>query len=571
MNADRLLAHFDRIADAPDAIPRLRRFILDLAVRGKLVEQDSNDEPASEMLKRIAAEKARHAKAGNDRKRASSLSCKPIEPDSPIPATWHLVRLAEISNIVMGQSPPGHTYNTNGEGVPLINGPVEFSDRPFGMTVLNQYTTTPTHCCAKGDFLICVRGSTTGRSNIAAFDACIGRGVAAIQPLFDDQFVRLFLWNMRERLISMGRGIAFPSITRKQIEDLPVPLPPLPEQHRIVAKVDELMTLCDRLEAGRAGREATRERLAAASLARLNAPDPDPATFRDHAAFALDNLDPLTARRDQIKALRQTILNLAVRGKLVEQHPNDEPASELLGRIETKRETLYAAGLIPRPKNLPPLRRKAHPFSLPNGWTWSMLGQLCYRVADGPHFSPQYVPAGEGVPFLSTRNVRPDGFDLSSMKYVSRHDHEEFCKRIRPEENDIIYTKGGTTGIAKLNDLDMEFSIWVHLAVLRIEKKWLAPRYLELALNSPHCYEQSQQYTRGISNFDLGLTRMIKITVPLPPVAEQHRIVAKIDELMAICDRLEASLKSSDDTRSNVVNALVHEALEPTADRAATA
>ena len=124
-------------------------------------------------------------------------------------------------------------------------------------------------------------------------------------------------------------------------------IPPVAEQHRIVAKVAELMALCDRLEAARAEREATRDRLAAAALARLNAPDPDRAVFRQHAAAVLDNLTPLTTRRDQIKALRQTILNLAVRGKLVGQDPNDEPASEPLQRIELKRKKLYAAKLIP--------------------------------------------------------------------------------------------------------------------------------------------------------------------------------------------------------------------------------
>lgn len=244
----------------------------------------------------------------------------------------------------------------------------------------------------------------------------------------------------------------------------------------------------------------------------------------------------------------------------MEQDPADEPASELLSAICKMRKQLHSEKQIPKPKPLPTIDDLDLPFDVPPSWEWSMLGQLCYQVADGPHFSPQYVPPELGVPFLSTRNVRPDGFDLSSMKYVSRADHEEFCKRIKPEPNDIIYTKGGTTGIAKVNDLDFEFSVWVHLAVLRIEKERLCPRYVEMALNSPHCYAQSQEYTRGISNFDLGLTRMIKITIPLPPLAEQRRIVAKVDALMAFCDGLEGALTTANTNLARLLKALLHDA-----------
>jgi type I restriction enzyme, S subunit len=190
-----------------------------------------------------------------------------------------------------------------------------------------------------------------------------------------------------------------------------------------------------------------------------------------------------------------------------------------------------------------------------------MLGKLCYQVSDGPHHSPRYVTSETGVPFLSTRNVRADRFDLSDLKYVSKEDHERFCQRIRPEPEDILYTKGGTTGIARVNDLDFEFSVWVHVAVLRIAKKFLVPRYVAMALNSPLCYDQSQAYTQGISNYDLGLTRMIKILMPLPPLAEQHRIVAKVDELMALCDRLETQLTTTQTESRRLLEAVLHEAL----------
>ena len=560
MNADRLLAHYERIADVPDAVPRLRRFILDLAVRGKLVEQDLNDEPAAELLKQIAAETARLVRAGKIKKQSALRPVGPYETPFTVPSAWEWTRIGSTAHVEMGQSPPSEHYNRTGQGTPFFQGKADFGKR---YPTARYWCTQPKKYAAHGDILISVR-APVGPTNVASESCCIGRGLAALRSHngIDTYYLLRCLEAFEHELAALGFGTTFVAINKNQLIGFAIPLPPLAEQHRIVAKVDELMALCDRLEKARANREATRDRLSASSLARLDSPDPNPMVFRNHAAFALEHLTPLTTRCDQIKALRQTILNLAVRGKLLAQDPNDEPASELLDKIGAKRKKLYSAKLIPKPKTLPLLEDMANLFSLPEGWMWSMLGELCYQVADGPHFSPQYVPASEGVPFLSTRNVRSDGFDLASVKYVSRKDHENFCKRIRPEKHDIIYTKGGTTGIAKLNDLDMEFSVWVHLAVLRIDKEWLLPRYLEMALNSPHCYEQSQQYTQGISNFDLGLTRMIKITVPLPPVAEQHRIVAKVDDLLALCDRLKASLATGDGTRFRLLGALLTEALE---------
>jgi type I restriction enzyme, S subunit len=163
------------------------------------------------------------------------------------------------------------------------------------------------------------------------------------------------------------RGTGQPNVNGQTLGKLILPLPPLAEQHRIVAKVDELMALCDRLEAARDEREKTRNRLTAASLARLNAPDPDSTIFADHARFALENLGALTTRSDQIGQLRQTILNLAVRGKLVPQDPKDEPASELLKRIAAEKARLVKAGEIKKEKPLVPITDKTKPFDVTHG------------------------------------------------------------------------------------------------------------------------------------------------------------------------------------------------------------
>lgn len=247
-----------RLITKPEHIASVRQTILDLAVRGQLVRQDPADEPVEHLIERIHSlgpSVLRHGRR-----------TVPIVPAFEVPSTWQWVQLGTIAEIVMGQSPPGSSYNKTGEGVPLINGPVEFTAGPFGLTKVNQYTTSPTSLCRKGDLLLCVRGSTTGRTNIAAFDACIGRGVAAVRPILCEPYVRLFIWLQRDSLIAMGRGIAFPSISRDQIAHIAVPLPPPAEQTRIVAKVDELTVLCDQLEAALASAQDWRARLLEAVL-----------------------------------------------------------------------------------------------------------------------------------------------------------------------------------------------------------------------------------------------------------------------------------------------------------------
>jgi type I restriction enzyme, S subunit len=163
---------------------------------------------------------------------------------------------------------------------------------------------------------------------------------------------------------------------------------------------------------------------------------------------------------------------------------------------------------------------------VPEAWELATLGELCRKVTDGPHFSPKYVSRQEGIPFLSARNLTEDAWSLDDAKYVSKADHEEFCKRARPELNDVLYTKGGTTGVARVNDLAFEFSVWVHIALLKIKPEAVDSYFLAAALNSERCYRQARLMTHGTSNQDLGLTRMVKIRVPLPPLSEQREIAA---------------------------------------------
>jgi type I restriction enzyme S subunit len=164
---------------------------------------------------------------------------------------------------------------------------------------------------------------------------------------------------------------------------------------------------------------------------------------------------------------------------------------------------------------------------VPEHWEVVTLRRVILRAVDGPHHSPAYLD--EGVPFISARNIKPDRWSLEDAKFISEDDYDAFCRRVVPEIGDVLYTKGGTTGVARAVDLDFPFQVWVHVAVLKLVKSKVLPEFLARALNSPRCYEQAQLFTRGATNQDLGLGRMKGIVLALPPLDEQAAIVEYLD------------------------------------------
>ena len=446
MNADRLLAHYEKISDAPDAIPRLRRFILDLAVRGKLVEQDPNDEPAAIIF------------AGGKR-------CKPQEFRPADTPGWLVAPVGALLEFQYGKGMK-ESERLNEGPVPVFgsNGIVGYCERPL--------TKVPS--------IIVGRKGSAGALNLCnspSWTTDVAYFVEA-PSFFDLRYLLIGLQVLD--LGSLGKGVK-PGLSRSDAYDLLLSLPPLAEQRRIVAKVDELMALCDRLETARTERETTRDRLTTASLTRLDTPDPDLAVFQNHAAFALDSLSPLTTRPDQVKALRQTILNLAVRGKLVPQDPNDEPASELLKRIAAEKSRLTDVLSSRGRRSDGRERTEAFEFTLPRGWTLSTLGSVALKITDGAHQTPTYV--GSGVPFVSVKDFSAGRLDLSNTRFITENEHSLLYKRCDPKRGDILIGRIGTLGRAVLVDTDDEFSLFVSVGLIRFSHENIAPRFLRTLLN----------------------------------------------------------------------------------------
>ena len=553
MNPAQLLDHFDCISEAPDAIPRLRRFILDLAVRGKLVEQDLKDEPASNMLKRIQAETTQLEDA-----------IDPLAEDEQpfkIPQSWAWIRMAEAAHVEMGQSPPSENYNQSGNGIPFYQGKTDFG---FRCPTPRYWCNLPSKLAQKNDILISVR-APVGPTNVASEECCIGRGLAALRPRHGVylEFLLYSLKGFESAIAAMGYGTTFVAITKKQLVSFAVPLPPLTEQHRIVAKVDELMALCDRLEAAQTERESQRDRLAASSLQRLYQPAKESSAFREHARFALDNLPRLTTRPEHIQQIRQTILNLAVRGKLAPQDPKDEPATELLKRLHTEQEELIKARVLKPDGDDSRLLEEDLPCDIPSTWQWASLRSIIV-------FGPQ-----NGIsPKPSSRSGAPRAITLTattSGKFNPQH-FKRVDATIPPDSefwlhsDDLLFQRGNTreyVGIAAYYTGEPRLFLYPDLMIkVRLSQK-VSLRYVHLWAIAPPARAYFSTHASGAQATmpKINQGTLLQLPVPIPPLAEQGRIVAKVEELMALCDRLEAQLTTTQTESRSLLEAVLHDAL----------
>ncbi|MDE2929027.1 MAG: restriction endonuclease subunit S, partial [Acidobacteriota bacterium] len=410
MNADRLFALYDRVAEAPDAVGRLRRFVLDLAVRGKLAEQDPADEPTSELSELIV------------RNRINDLG---------LPGNWCRTTVGDILDFRYGK---GLKVSDRAD-----DGPVPV----YGSNGIVGYTTTP---------LTIRRSVIVGRKGSAgALNKCNGPSWTTDVAYYVESpsffnLDYLFFSLATLDLSDLRKGVK-PGLSRADAYSKLISVPPLAEQQRIVAKVDELMALCDQLEETRTAREDTRDRLTRASLTRLVAPEIDAPTFRSHARFAVDALPALTARADQVKNLRQTILNLAVRGKLVEQDPSDEPASELLKLIAAEKARLLKARKIRKRKPTESLSPPEPAFGLPSGWTVARLSDVVVELQTGPFGSSLHKSDYKmgGTPVVNPASIR-NGKIVPVGKMAVGTDTLERLANFKLRAGDIVMGRRGEMG-----------------------------------------------------------------------------------------------------------------------------
>ena len=535
MNAKRLLTLYDRVADAPDAIDRQRRFVLDLAVRGKLVKQDPADEPASELLERIDSARRLAPTKGRKTKGVAIPSSLADTAFSP-PTGWAHTRLAQLVRVLNGRA--YKKVELLDSGTPVLRVGNLFTSKHWYYSDLRL---AEDKYCDEGDLLYAWSasfGPVIWQGPRAIFHYHIWKLSLFSEADLDKRFLYYFLLQQTQEIKSAGHGISMVHMTKGKMERLAVPVPPLAEQRRIVAKVDELMALCDRLDETRAAREDTRDRLTKASLARLTAPDTDEPTFRGHARFAIHALPALTARADQVKHLRQTILSLAVRGKLVEQDPTDEPASELLRRVTDERETLLRAKRIKRVR-VKPIALGETPFRVPNNWEWTRLGHVGDWGAGSTPSRTNTEFFGGDVTWLKSGELNDNRHLLGSEETITQLALEN-CSFRTNRPGDILIAMYGAT-IGKLAIL-AESAVTNQAVCGCTPFQGVLSHFLFLYLLSRR--STFRRSSEGGAQPNISKVKIVATPFPLPPFAEQRRIVAKVDEIMTLCDRMEAVLKS---------------------------
>ncbi len=464
----------------------LTESILLQAFQGKLVPHDNNEGTGKDVLVSLNKELQEKQRLGLIKKSKTSAECSESEIEFDVPENWEIAKLGFLCQLLDGEKRSSQNY-------PYLE--ARYLRGKAEPTILSEGKYVPA-----STNVILVDGENSGEVFTLSEEGYMGSTfkVLFIPECLNQKYIIYFLMLHKSTLRNNKKGAAIPHLNKDIFFNLALPIPPIAEQNRIVAKLEEILPLIDRYEA------------------------------------AWNKLEEFNKRFPG--DMQKSILQLAIQGKLVEQRPEEGTGEELFQQIQAEKQALIKAGKIKKEKPLPEIAEDEIPFDIPESWKWVRLGEIILSAKDGPHFSPKYQDSG--IPFISTRNISSGKLDLTDAKYISVELHEELCKRCKPKQWDVLYSKGGTTGIAAVNDTNIEFNVWVHVAVLSLEDH-IYPYYLAMALNSPHCYEQSQKYTHGTSNRDLGLTRMIKITLPLPPLAEQKRIVAKLEEILPLCDRLK--------------------------------
>lgn len=548
-------------------IKKLRELILELAVRGKLVPQDPNDEPASELLKRIQADKAKLIAEGKLKKEKPLAAIGEDEKLFELPLGWDWLRVGSLGDWGAGATPLRSISSYYGGSMPWFKSGELTAD--FIDTAEEKVTELALKECSlrlnqPGDVLIAMYGATIGKASILKVPATTNQAVCACTPngCIFNRYLLLMLKAMKANFVGQGAGGAQPNISREKIIATLTALPPLAEQHRIVAKIDELMALCDQIENQHLNAAGAHETLVSALLDTLTHSQ-NATEFQSNWQRITEHFDVLFTTEASIDALKQTLLQLAVMGKLVPQDPNDEPAGELLKRIQAEKAKLIAQGKLKKEKPLAPITEDKKPFELPKGWEWVRLNELLSKIGAGSTpLGGKQIYVNEGVPFLRSQNIWDDGLKLDDVAYITHEIHQKMSGTHVCAGDLLFNITGASIGRCAIVPKDFGIgNVSQHVTIIRLLFKD-ALGFIHLVLISEHVQQAVMDVQVGVSREGLSIGKLGQFMIPIPPLAEQHRVVAKVDELMALCVQLKTRIQQASRQQQLLADALVAQAVD---------
>ncbi len=560
-----LLSNLNLMATAPGGVARLRELILTLAVQGKLVPQDPKDEPASELLKKIRAEKDQLIAEGKIKRDKPLAEIAEEEKPFELPSRWAWVRMGEVCDGGSGTTPLRARADFFADGTEMW---VKTTDLTNGLVTTCEELITKAAVVENrlkyfpaGTVCVAMYGGagTIGKSGVLGVSSTINQSVFALPPTkcIDSGFLHTYVISVRSQWMSFAAGLRKdPNINGQIIKRMVMPLPPLAEQSRIVTRVEELMRLCDALEA-KGQLEATQHAQLVSTLLATLTDSETSAQLADNWHRIATHFDLLLDRPEAVDALEQTILQLAVRGLLVPQDPQDEPASELLKKIRVEKDKLIAEGKIKRDKALPPIVEAMYPCDLPEGWAWmrfSELGNFC----GGKTPSTQRSRYWDGdIPWITPKD----------MKQLLLSDSEDKVTRAALDDGLALIPLRSVLIVVRSGILRRTLPTAINLVETTINQDLKA-----LVLVRPELADYVQLLIQGFEGFILANLTKIGTTVesmqfetfaaqpfPLPPLAEQSRIVTRVAQLLGLCADLRQRLAASQRTQAHLAEALVQE------------
>lgn len=487
--------NIDDFIEVPDGVTRLRKAVLTLAVSGKLVAEDKNDGSAEQHYKEIQKERLKQVK-----------KLEPVDPVTSIPfeipSSWKWVRLGEVCEFIYGDGLPRESRNEDGKyNAYGANGPLARTN------LLN---------CETGGVIVGRKGSAGAVTLVSepffATDVTyfIPRGQYSA---FEVNYLYLLLIALD--LPQHSKGIK-PGISRKEVYGLPIALPPIPAQKRIVKKAEELMKQLDELEIKKQERDEMRARLARSAMQALG---------KGESKIAFEQLTELVKTPSDIKELENALLTLAVSGKLTQQNKSDGTSEDLFNQIQSKRVKV---------KKQVPVGEKDQLFPIPSSWSWVRLEDV-FDVRDGTHDSPKYHD--NGYPLITSKNLYYGSLDFLNVKYISEDDHKKISERSKVDRDDVLFAMIGSIGNPVIVDTDTEFSI-KNVALFKYYDRKLSEPVFLLTYLKYATQNMRAASAGGVQSFvSLGFLR--KYPFPLPPLAEQRRIVKKVEEVIDLINRLK--------------------------------